>query len=687
MATTIYKPPSTEIEPVAETLHGIEITDSYRWLEKGNSLRTQEWIEAQTRYAETYFDEIPNRTRIKTRVAELLLLNAATEPWIVGDRYFFAKRVPDAEQPAIFVKTGLNGPEQILVDPALRGTGPSTAVSIAAISDDGRFLAYCVRRAGTDHSQLEILDVDKKIVLPDGLPEGFCSSIVFAPDCSGFFYVNRRLDDPRPNYRAVLWHQFGTTHENDREVFSAGEASGFNLRILDAARFGYLAYVVSCPGKYRHTSLYFHSIQTSAAPRPLLEKIKGYFVPFFVRDQLLAYTDINAPNRRIVRIDCGTPAPEFWTEVVSESNQRIQQFAVAGDRLFITRVHRFSTIVESFDLEGKRQGNIAFPEHGTVDLLSHTTTSHKLVFSYTSITTPAKVYCQDLGTESEAALWHESASHPGEGAVSTEEVCYPSKDGTPIPLFLAAKKGLLHSGPLPTFLTGYGGFGTCVVPRFTAFSAFLIEQGFLLAIPALRGGSELGEHWHSAGKRDKRQNSFDDFIAAAEWLVREGRSAPQRIAIGGGSNAGLLVGAAITQRPELFRAAVCLGPLLDMIRFHLFDSAAGWTDEYGCPDDAQDFQFLLEYSPYHRVRDGVAYPATLLISGDADNRCNPLHARKMTARLQAANVSDHPILLDYNPNWGHTPVQPLSRKIEALTKRLAFVCNELAIKCACERSF
>jgi len=218
-----------------------------------------------------------------------------------------------------------------------------------------------------------------------------------------------------------------------------------------------------------------------------------------------------------------------------------------------------------------------------------------------------------------------------------------------------------------------------VTPRFTAFATFLMEQGFLFAVPALRGGSELGEHWHRAGKREHRQNSFNDFVAAAEWLIQEQRSPSSRIAIGGGSNAGLLVGAAITQRPDLFRAAICLGPLLDMTRYHLFDFAAGWADEYGSPEDQKDFQSLLAYSPYHHVLDNVAYPAVLLISGDADTRCNPMHARKMTARLQTANHSGHPILLDYKRAWGHTPVQPLSVKIEALAERLAFICHELDV--------
>jgi prolyl oligopeptidase len=302
------------------------------------------------------------------------------------------------------------------------------------------------------------------------------------------------------------------------------------------------------------------------------------------------------------------------------------------------------------------------------------------------MTHPSVLYCHDTQDEKES-IWDKTKNSFDPSLFAVEEGAYPSKDGTLIPFLLAARKDLIHSGPLPTFLTGYGGFGNCVTPRFTGFATFLMEQGFLFAVPALRGGSELGEEWHFAAKRGKRQNSFDDFIAAAEWLLSHGRSTRGRIAIGGGSNAGLLVGAVITQRPDLFRAAICLGPLLDMMRYHLFNFAAGWADEYGSPEDERDFHSLLSYSPYHRVQDGANYPAVLLISGDADTRCNPMHARKMAARLQVATRSEWPILLDYKPDWGHTPVQPLSAKIEAVTDRLAFICHELEIQVQPRRSF
>ena len=679
MPPAVAAPPPTHVEPVTEILHGVEVTDPYRWLEDQNSPRTRAWLEEQTAYTRAYFDAIPGREQIRERVRELMAFKEVmSEPWNVGDRYFFLKRREDREQPVIVMRKGLFGEETVLVDPALRATGTSTAVSIVAISPGARFLAYSVRQGGTDHSALEILDLERNTVLPDRLPEGFCTGFVFVPGGTGFYYSHRAVHDPRPNYRAAFWHRFGSDRSQDVEVFFAGEGPNLFLGILDSPEADLLAYAVFRAGKQPTTSLYLHNLEPGAAPKLLLCDVEGCFAPFFANGQLFAYTDFAAPNSRIVGIDLDNPDPTHWRDIVPESDHRIQQFAVAGDRIFLTRVDRFSTQIEAFGLKDGERKDIPFSPHGTVDLLNPTNRTDSLFYSYAAIAQPPTVYRYST-REQKSCLWQEPNIPFDPSLIAVEEARYPSKDGTSVPLFLAARRDLLHSGPLPTFLTGYGGFGSCVTPRFTAFATFLIEQGLLFAVPALRGGSELGEEWHKEGKGEKRQNSFDDFIAAAEWLISEGRCARGRIAIGGGSNAGLLVGAAITQRPDLFRAAICLGPLLDMMRYHLFDFAAGWADEYGSPEDEQDFRCLLGYSPYHHLQDGAYYPAVLLISGDADTRCNPMHARKMAARLQAANRSEHPILLDYKPEWGHTPVQPLSAKIDALTDRLAFLCHELGI--------
>ena len=682
MPHILEPPPFTPVEPVTEILHGVEITDPYRWLEDQDSPRTRKWIEEQAAYTRAYLNAIPGRDRIRDRMQELLAIEATADPWKIGTRYFFLKRLRDREQHSIVMKEGPLGDERVLIDPALRATGPSTAVSIATISPDGRFLAYMVRQGGTDHAALEILDVEKNVVLPDRLPDGFCTGFVFAPGASGFYYSHREVHDARPNYKAVFWHRFGAARSEDEEMFVAEERPDVFLGILNSVEAKLLAYVIYSTGTHPRTSIYLHKMQFGETPTLLFGDIEGHLSPFFVHGQLFAYTDIAAPNSRIVRIDLTNPGPAHWRDVVPESPQRIQNFAVAGEQIFVVRTDRFSTRVERFDLNGDQKEDFLPSTRGTVDLLNPTYSGTDLFYRYTSITEPSVVYRHDTqhGKEDEKTSTWDSADVPFDASrIAVEEVVYPSKDATLVPLLLAARKDLIHSGPLPTFLTGYGGFGSCVTPRFTAFATFLMEQGFLFAVPALRGGSELGEQWHTDGKRDKRQNSFDDFIAGAEWLLSKGRSARGRIAIGGGSNAGLLVGAALTQRPDLFRAGICLGPLLDMTRYHLFDLAAGWAEEYGSPDDEHDFHSLLAYSPYHRVSNGVQYPAVLLISGDADTRCNPMHARKMAARLQAATRSDRPILLDYKAAWGHTPVQPLSAKIEAVTDRLAFLCHELGI--------
>ena len=678
MSRVLEPQPFTPLEPVTEVLHGVEITDPYRWLEDQDSTRTRQWIAEQTAYTRPYLDAIPGRDHIRQRVEELLAIGVTSEPWAVGNRCFFLKRLRNHQQPSIVMKDG-TAEERVLVDPSRRATGSSTAVSIAAISRDGRFLAYSVRQGGTDHAALEILDVETNAVLPDTLPDGFCSGFVFVPDATGFYYSHRETHDSRPYYKAVLWHRYGTARSLDTEVFVADEKPDVFLGILDSMDTKLLAYVVYTIGTRPRTSLYLHSMLPGAAPTLLLRNLEGQFSPFFVRGQLFAYTDIDAPNARIVQIGLANPDPGQWRDVVPESQQRIQQLAAAGGEIFVTRTDRFSSRVERFDMACGQKNEFLTLPRGTIDLLNQTHSGTELFYRCTSMIEPSVVYRHDP-EQGKTSIWDKAKVPFDPSSFAFEEATYPSKDGTLVPLLLAAKKDLFHTGPLPTFLTGYGGFGSCVTPRFTAFGTFLMEQGFLFAVPALRGGSELGEEWHSAGKRSKRQNSFDDFIAAAEWLLAQGLSAPGRIAIGGGSNAGLLVGAAVTQRPDLFRAGICLGPLLDMTRYHLFDFAAGWAEEYGSPDDEQDFHSLLAYSPYHRVQERTEYPALLFISGDADTRCNPMHTRKMVARLQAANCSDRPILLDYKPDWGHTPVQPLSAKIGAVIDRLAFLCHEIGIQ-------
>jgi prolyl oligopeptidase len=684
MAPTAQLPPQTLIEPVTDILHGVPITDPYRWLEDQNSPQTRKWLEEQATYTRAYFDSIPARDSIRQRIRELLQTSSISEPWNVGERFFYLKRYQEAEQPVIVTARGLGGGEEVLVDPAPRSNGHSVAVSIVDISADGRFMAYSVRNGGTDHSTIEFLDIERKKVLPDILEEGFCRGLAFAPDGHGFYYSHRKVHDPRPLYQAAFFHRFGTERLYDQEVFFAGEQTNLFLAIRHSFEANLLAYAVFSTGKRHRTSLVLHRPWANESPATLLSDIEGLFVPFFARGQLLAYTDLAAPNCRIVRIDPAQADSTKWFDIVRESEHRIQQFAFAGDSVYVTRAAHFSTKIESFRLDGTGGEDVLTRRLGSISLLNRAACTDKLIYSHTSVSEPATIYCYDARTKYKS-VWEEPNITLDTARFTLEETYYRSKDGAVIPLFLAARTDLLRHGPMPTFLTGYGGFGTSVTPRFSVFATFLIEQGFLFAVPAIRGGGELGEQWHLKGKRQNRQNAFDDFIAAAERLVMEGLSRHDQIAIGGGSNGGLLVAAAITQRADLFRAAICLGPLLDMVRYHLFDFASAWTDEYGSAENEIDLHSLLAYSPYHNVRQAAKYPAVLLISGDADTRCNPMHARKMTARLQASTISGRPVLLDYRTAWGHVAVQPLSTKVEALADRVIFICRELGIKLETQR--
>src|SRR6266568_421649 len=678
MSLTLNSPPSTPVERVTEVLHGVAITDPYRWLEDQNSQQTRKWLEEQVTYTRAYLDAIPGRERISKRIQELLAVEVVSEPWRVGERYFYLKRKPYQEQAVIMMREGNSGEEIVFLDPEDRGEGSATAVSILNISKEGNLLAYGVKQGGEDSQSTEFLNVDRKQVLSDRLPLGFGPGIVFSPNGRGFYYSHEVIDTARPHYRAVYFHEFGSTPNHDIEIFFAGEDPKLHLGVFgstDGQLLGYLVIHSEGPLKF---DLYLQDLSGANPARQILQGIEAVFAPFFVGNKLFALTDWKSPNRRIVAIDAEHPEWDQWVDIVPESPLRIKDFAVVGDSICLGYVQDVASRIEVFDLTGHWRRTVPCPPHGTARLLPRPLESTTLFYSFSSFTRQPTIFSYHV-PNGEQNEWATGSATFDASSFEIKQVRYKSKDGTLVPMFLVARKGQRSSGPLPTFLTGYGGFGNSLTPQFNAYSTFLIEQGFLFAVANLRGGGEFGKEWHRAGKRHNHQNAIDDFIAGAEWLLENRYAAPGKIAIGGGSNGGLLVGAALTQRPDLFRAVVCLGPLLDMLRYHLFDFASMWVDEYGAPEMQDDFRHILAYSPYHRVEERVPYPAVLFVSGDADTRCNPMHARKMTARLQAATNSGRPILLDYRPTWGHVPLQPLTRRIEALTDRLAFICYELGV--------
>ena len=402
------------------------------------------------------------------------------------------------------------------------------------------------------------------------------------------------------------------------------------------------------------------------------------FVPRFVDGRILAITDRNAPNRRIVEVQPRRSSDPVLFDVVPETDAMIRSWFATATHILVTYSRDAKTQIEVFDSSGKRLRQIHCKSNATLRVISGDPCGEEILIERESFTEPIEISRYSPSSDA-SALWAKRKPAFDACAYTHTQASFLAKDGTSIPIFLVGKREVLNQESQPVIMTAYGGYGVPMTPQFSVLVGFLIERGCLFALPCIRGGSEFGARWHDAAKRRNRQVAFDDFLSAAEWLIRSGTTTPEKLAIFGGSNSGLLVGAAMTQRPDLFRAVLCMVPMLDMLRYHLFDAAYLWKDEFGTVDDAEDFRILASYSPYHAVRDGTAYPAAMIVSGDADQNCNPLHARKMAARLQAATSSPRPILLDYSPRRGHSPVLPLNERVDALSRRLAFVCDQLEL--------
>jgi prolyl oligopeptidase len=676
MPRLISAPPFSPSEPVIEMFHGLPVSDPYRWLEDQNSPRTRRWIDEQTQYARKYLDSIPGRDRIRKRIREFLAIESYDSLQKVGGRYFFRKRLPNQEQPCIYMREGEEGEDQLLLDPAERKTGKYTAVKPLRVSLDGRLLLYEVKEGGERTGTFECLDIENRKTLPDILPRGYLHGFAFAPDRKSFYYVHESLVAKRPYYPAAYCHSLGTPFSEDMEIFCAGQDQRTRLCLTsDAERLGFLVYRFA---EKTHADFYIKPFNSQSSPEVVIADADYSFGPRLIPGRILAITDRGAPNLRIVEIRLSWNEQPEWIDVVPEEDDRINGWVVAAGRIFVSYTHQAATRVSIFDLTGKRVGKMPIRDDETVRLTSSSCGSDELIIEAESLTEPIGIFRYSEAS-GERTLWAKRSIPFNPADYRHTQVWYPSKDGTPIPMLLMGRRDVLDSGSLPTIMTSYGGYGVSMTPQFSVFVAFLAERGCLFALPNIRGESEFGAHWHHAARRRNRQTAYTDFLCAAEWLMRSGRTAPERLAIFGGSNSGLLVGAALTQRPDLFRAVVCMVPLLDMLRYHLFDNSHVWRDEYGTADDPEDFAVLGSYSPYHRVRQGTAYPATMIVSGDADKNCNSLHARKMTARLQAANASLFPIFLDYSKFRGHSPVLPLSERIEALTDRMAFLCDQLQV--------
>ncbi len=666
-------------------LHGVPVADPYRWLEDGESSETRGWVDAQNAFTRAVLDALPQRESIHATLDALLTVGSVGPPELRGERSFYLRRRGRLDQPVLVLRDGPDSAERVIVDPnALSATGV-VALDWWFPSNDGRLLAYGVSAGGTELSTLYVLDVDRaENLAADRIPHTRAASVAWLPDGGGFYYTRYpapgNVPDGEELYnRRVFYHCLGQDWQADPEVFGAEHARE-DWPSVSMSQSGRWLVVEVSQGWVRsevhvldrhHPASGFISIHSGEESLASTE---------FAGDRLLLHTNHNAPNYALYEVDPERPAHAHWRLVLAERGDRVLAgvTAVAG-RIAAHEMHNASSHLRLYGLDGTLQTEVALPSIGTLNGVGGEWTGDRIAFGFTSFAQPPTVYSVDPQAGL-TAVFADGELPPGFDAARYEvqQEWYRSKDGTRISAFVIHRRGLTLADA-PTLLTGYGGFNVSRTPTFIAALPLWLEAGGLYVVANLRGGGEYGEAWHQAGMLGNKQNVFDDFIAAAEWLIDSGYTRPDHLAISGGSNGGLLVGAALTQRPDLFRAVVCQVPLLDMVRYQRLRIARLWIPEYGSAENADDFQWLYAYSPYHRVRRGERYPATFLLTAEGDSRVDPMHARKMAAQLQAATSSEAPILLRVETAAGHGQGKPRSKQLAEATDVWSFIFWQLGV--------
>ena len=671
--TKHLQPPKTTTGDVKELIHGVEIADPYRWLEDQQSPETRAWIDAQNKYSRALLDSRPGREALKRRLTGLMKVETINVPTERNGKYFFKRRSAAQDQDVLYMRVGADGKDEVLVDPNPLSPDRNISVGLEDVSKDGMLVAYSLRHGGEDETTVHLLEVSTRTELPDQLPKRRYFTFSIKPDKSGLYYSWAKAGGPRVSY-----HAMGSDPAKDREVFGHGYGPD-KIIGCDLSEDGrYLTIHVLHGSAADRTEIYYQDLEKQGPLRPLVNDIPARFFGEVGGSQVFLQTNWKAPNGRVLEADLGNSARENWREIVPESDAAIESFSLAGGKLFVKYTRNAISQVKVFDANGVPVRDVELPTMGSIDEFNARWTSKEAFYGFTSFPIPQRIYRYDTDTGNQS-VWAETHVPIHGERLEVKQVWYRSKDKTRLPMFLMYRKGTKLDGNNPTLLTGYGGFNLNETPSFSAGVALWAEQGGVFALPNLRGGGEFGETWHRAGMLEKKQTVFDDFIAAAEWLVNNHYTQPSKLAIRGGSNGGLLVGAALTQRPDLFRAVVCAYPLLDMLRYHKFFVAKYWVSEYGSADDAGQFKYLYAYSPYHHVKPGTKYPAVLFVTGDGDTRVAPLHARKMTALLQAATGSDRPVLLRYDTEAGHSRGVSVTKAIDEATDSLGFLYWQLGV--------
>ncbi|HTE52106.1 MAG TPA: prolyl oligopeptidase family serine peptidase [Kofleriaceae bacterium] len=678
--------PASRREEVVDQIHGVAVADPYRWLEDASRPEVQAWMKTQHDAARAALDHLPRRDQIAARLAELSYFDAPGVPIRRKGRLFWRRKHKDREKAVLYWKQGDKGTDKQLLDPNTWSADGSSTLGEWEPSPDGRHVAFQRKVNNSEEAVLHIIDVSSGRELPDTIPGAKYADVKWTPDGKGFYYtwvppVSDKVPvADRPGFAELRYHRLGGDPTADEVAYPAtGNPQSFlSGEVTDDGRW----LVASVQHGWNSTDLYLKDrTRKRAGWQPIAVGVKAVFEVVAGGPRLYVRTNESAPRFRIMAIDPRKPARSAWKEIVPESEGTIEGMEVAGGHLVVSYLRDAASTVQVRRKDGALAHELAIPPLGRVSDVSGSFDDGSVYFQYSSFTERAIVFKASIARGS-VEEWARAVLPLDASQIQAEQVRYRSKDGTEITMFLVHKKGAARNGANPTILYGYGGFSQPMLPTPVAGSwgwpwAVWIEMGGMLAIPNLRGGNELGEAWHEAGMLLVKQNVFDDYIAAARYLIEQKWTSTAHLAAMGRSNGGLLVGAAMTQAPELFQAIVCGVPLLDMVRYHLFGSGKTWIPEYGSAEDARQFQALYAYSPYHRLRQGTAYPAVLLLSADSDDLVDPLHARKFTAALQHDSTSGAPVLLRIERHAGHGGADLVKQTVEGGTDTFAFLWQQI----------
>ena len=699
----LQKPPHSHVSPVVENLHGHQIADPYRWLENAESPETQRFVREQNEYTRSVLEKKPGRAQLRQRVEQLLTIGRVASPRIGGERYFYERRDGRQNQAVVYVREGaklehsesgerISGkPERALIDVNALSPDGTIALDWWYPSEDGRYVAYGTSANGSELSTLQVIEAATGKLLPEKIERTRAASVAWLPDSSGFYYTRypRAGDVPAGEEmynRHIFFHALGFAQNadgsKDQLVFpAAGQTLDpqhwTNVTISNDGQW----LLVEISMGWAKSELHLKDLSAPAHSFPSITEGKDSLYHGEIIDgQIYITTNEDAPRFRVFKASCTQPQRRNWKEIIPQSEGVIGNAGIIGKKLFVHYIQNASSQLKIFNLEGHLIAEVPMPALGSIFDLGGNWNSDRGFFGFISYAIPPTVY--EVSLEGAIKEWARLESGVDPQQYQIEQRWFHSKDGTRVPMFVVSRKGLVKNGRTPTLLSGYGGFNAGRTPFFNRNAMLLLlEQGGIYVDVQLRGGNEFGEDWHRAGMLEQKQNVFDDFIAAAEYLITENYTDSDHLAIQGGSNGGLLVGAVSTQRPELFRAVVCQVPLLDMLRYQQFQIAKLWIPEYGTADDPKQFEYLYAYSPYHHVKSGTLYPAILFMTAESDTRVDPMHALKMAALLQsqAANGPDRPILLRVDSKAGHGVGKPITKLVDDAVDLWSFLFEQLGV--------